>query len=91
MDYTRWPCRLEPRVLRDFAVVHEDVCLLFVSGDLEPLTFEQHMLKIPPQVREGVKWHKRSWNCLPPNTGTLLEQVSMLVVEAEVFWTLHGC
>lgn len=77
--------------LRNFAAVHEDVCALFARGDLEALTLEQHMLNVPEPVRKGLKWVKRHWNCLPPNTGKLLEQVSMLLCEAEVFWALHGC
>ena len=77
--------------LRDFAIDHEHVSVLFAKGALQPITFEQHMLKIPKQLRQGLKWFKRHWDVLPPNTATLLEQVAMLVCEAEMFWTLHGC
>ena len=77
--------------LRDFAVAHEDVSQLFTKGTLQPITFEQHMLKIPKQIRQGLKWHKRHWNVLPPNTATLLEQTGQIICEAELFWTLHDC
>ena len=76
--------------LRDFAVAHEDVSVLFAKGALQPSTFEQHMLKIPQRLRQGLKWHKRHWNVLPPNTATLIEQISQLICEAELFWMLHG-
>ena len=75
--------------VREFAFLHEGVCASFARGLLEPIAFEEHMMKIPPDVRKAVKWFKRKWNCLPPNTSVLLEQVSMLIAEANVFWSIH--
>ena len=77
--------------MRDFAYIHGEVCTMFGKGQLEPMHFEQHMLKMPPAVRKGLKWAKTRWNILPTNTATLLEQISQLTCEAEVFWTMHGC
>jgi hypothetical protein len=76
--------------VRDFAFLHDDVCTSFARGRLGPQAFEEHMLKIPPDVRKALKWFKRHWNCLPPNTSVLLEQVTMLLAEAEAFWILHA-
>ena len=82
-----WPRDL----LRDFAAMHQDVCLLYNRGELLPLVFDQHMQQLPSRVRKGLKWFSRRWNVLPPNVEQLLDQVSMLIAEGEVFWALHGC
>ena len=71
-------------------MAHEDVFVLFAKGTLQPIALEQHMLKIPKAIRQGLKWHKRHWDILPPNTATLIEQISQLICEAELFWMLHG-
>ena len=77
--------------LRDFAAAHEDICVLFAQGALQPSVFQEHMLQLPTPIRSGLKWYKRHWDILPPNTEALLEKISMLICEGEVFWTLHGC
>ena len=41
--------------LRDFAAAHEDICILHARGALEPMVFERHMLRLPLQVRKGLK------------------------------------
>ena len=76
---------------QDFAAAHQDICLLYARGALEPRVFEQHMQRLPLRVRKGLKWFSRRWNVLPPNIATLLDQVSMICAEGEVFWALHGC
>ena len=76
--------------LQDFAAAHQGICLLYARGALEPKLFDQHMQRLPPPVRKGLKWFSRRWNVLPRNTATLLDQVSMLCAEGEAFWTLHG-
>ena len=81
-----WP-RAE---LQDFAAAHQDICFLYSRGALEPHAFEQHMQRLPPLVRKGLKWFSRRWNILPPNVANLLDQVSMICAEGEVFWALHG-
>ena len=77
--------------LQDFAAAHQDICLLHSRCALEPRVFEQHMHRLPAQVRKGLKWWSRRWNILPPNITTLLDQVSMICAEGEAFWILHGC
>ena len=76
---------------QDFAAAHQDVCLLYSRGALEPRAFEQHMQRLPLPVRKSLKWFSRRWNVLPPNIAVLLDQVSMICAEGEVFWASHGC
>ena len=49
------------------------------------------MQRLPLRVRKGVKWFSRRWNVLPQNIAVLLDQVTMICAEGEVFWALHGC
>ena len=77
--------------LQDFAAAHQDICTLYTRGALEPRVFERHMQRLPQRVLKGLKWFSRRWNVLPPNVAVLLEQVSMICAEGEVFWALHGC
>ena len=82
-----WP-RAE---LCDFAAAHQEVCLPYSRGALEPRAFEQHMQRLPLPVRKSLKWFSRRWYVLPPNIAVLLDQVGMLCAVGEVFWALHGC
>ena len=78
-----------PRSIHHYKVDHDGVCLAFQQGNLLPEVFEAHFKKMPPPVRQALKPRKSWKNRLPSNCGDILEKVSMLIAEGEMYHVLH--
>ena len=78
-----------PRSIHHFKVDHEQVMLWYQQGKLDPKIFEAHFQKMPAAVRQGLKLRKTWKTRLPGNCGDILEKISMLVAEGEMYHALH--
>jgi hypothetical protein len=75
--------------IHHFKADHDEVHRQFLRGVLSPSVFDAHLLKMPALMRQGLK-PRRCWkNRLPHNCGEVLEQVSMLICEGEMYHVLH--
>ena len=75
--------------IQHFKADHDEVHGHFLRGVLNPSVFDEHLLRIPALVRQGLK-PRRCWkNRLPHNCGEVLEQISMLICEGEMYHVLH--
>lgn len=78
-----------PQSIHHFKVDHDEVCLHHQQGKLDPDAFAAHFKKMPVRVRQGLKPRKAWKNCLPSNCGDILDKITMLVAEGEMYHALH--
>ena len=78
-----------PNDIHHFKVDHDEILLKFQQGKLPLALFEAHFQKVPVLVRQGLKPRKSWKHCLPSNCGDILEKISMLIAEGEMYHTLH--
>jgi hypothetical protein len=75
--------------IHHFKADHDEIHRQFLRGVLNPSVFDAHLLKIPALVRQGLK-PRRCWKSrLPHNCCEVLEQISMLICEGEMYHVLH--
>ena len=80
-----WP----PNEIHHFKVDHDEILLNFKRGKLSPDAFEAHLKKMPALVRQGLKPRKSWKNLLPSNCADILDKITMLIAEGEMYHTLH--
>ena len=78
-----------PDEIHHFKVDHDEILLEYQQGKLTLELFEAHFKKMPAPVRQGLKPRKSWKNRLPSNCGGILEKVSMLIAEGEMYHMLH--
>ena len=79
-----------PADIHHFKVEHDKVTVKFQQGRLAPAVFAAHFQNMPACVRKGLK-PARSWkDCLPRNCEDVLDKMTMLIAEGEMYHTLHS-
>jgi len=79
-----------PADIHHFKVEHDNVTVKFQQGRLAPGVFAAHFQNMPACVRRGLK-PALSWkDCLPRNCADVLDKMTMLIAEGEMYHTLHS-